>query len=68
MNIFKAVLNGDLNAVKSFIKSSFNVEFKHLYLMDRHKMTLLHIAAKLGFAEIANILIEKCSNVNAKDE
>ena len=74
MDILDAVSKGDLQAVKSLINSIVNVDeiYKSSWLISykerKQKMTLLLIAANLGFTEIVKLLIDAGANVNAKDE
>ena len=61
MDIFDAVMGGDLNNVKKIINS----EKASVMARDNSQNTPLHIAANYNYSEIAELLIKKGADVNA---
>ena len=63
ISIHNAVIEGDIQAVKQHLAAGADVNAK-----DGNEWTPLHYAAANGHKEIAELLITKGANVNAKDD
>ena len=62
-DIFQAIQNNDLTAVKSILKE----DTKCLKKLDEEKNTPLHLASELGYLEIVKLLVNKGAVVNFKN-
>jgi ankyrin repeat protein len=60
--LFESVRNGELQSVQAAIRNGCNVAET-----DMHGRTPLHVAASLGHADIAALLLEQGAAVDAKD-
>ena len=69
-NLMQAVVNGDVEEVKEWIKRGANINAKH-YMDSNTKrcknITVLHEAVKHGYTEIVKILIDAKPDINAAD-
>ncbi len=62
-NIFEAIKNKNLSAVKVIVEQDNN----YLKKLDENKYTVLHLASELGHLKIVRYLIEKGAEINSKN-
>ena len=66
--LYTAIAKGSLSEVEKLIESGVDINYKYKNDRNESEHTALHYAVKYRKFDIAELLIEKGANVNAKAE